>query len=103
MLQAALLSLPDEYREVVVLKDVEGLSVEEIARVLDENVAAVKSRLVEADPVNLVRIDVDTNGGVVLLNGVVPSEAIKQRASDIAWRVPGARVVINDIQVRGGY
>ena len=65
--------------------------------------AAVKSRLVEADPVNLVRIDVDTNGGVVLLNGVVPSEAIKQRASDIAWRVPGARVVINDIQVRGGY
>lgn len=45
VLQAALLSLRDDQREVVVLKDVEGLSVEQIARVVGEEVAAVKSRL----------------------------------------------------------
>lgn len=65
--------------------------------------AVVTTRLIEADPANLVRVDVDTNRGVVYLNGVVPSEAIKQRAADIAWRVPGARVVVNELQVRGGY
>lgn len=45
VLQAALLSLSSDHREVVVLKDVEGLSVEQIAKVLAEEVAAVKSRL----------------------------------------------------------
>lgn len=45
VLQAAIRALPDDWREVVVLKDVEGLSAEEIAKVLGEDVAAVKSRL----------------------------------------------------------
>ncbi|MFT3707144.1 MAG: sigma-70 family RNA polymerase sigma factor [Archangium sp.] len=45
VLQAALLTLKPEQREVVVLKDVEGLSAEEIAQVLKEDVNAVKSRL----------------------------------------------------------
>jgi len=45
VLQAALLSLRADQREVVVLKDVEGLSAEQIAQVLGEEVAAVKSRL----------------------------------------------------------
>ncbi|MFT3842611.1 MAG: sigma-70 family RNA polymerase sigma factor [Myxococcaceae bacterium] len=45
VLQAAIRALPDDWREVVVLKDVEGLSAEEMAKVLGEDVAAVKSRL----------------------------------------------------------
>ena len=45
VLQAAILSLPETHREVIVLKDVEGLTAEEVARVLHEEVAAVKSRL----------------------------------------------------------
>jgi RNA polymerase sigma-70 factor (ECF subfamily) len=45
VLQAALLTLKPEQREVVVLKDVEGLSAEDIAAVLQEDVTAVKSRL----------------------------------------------------------
>jgi RNA polymerase sigma-70 factor, ECF subfamily len=45
VLQAAILSLPMNHREVIVLKDVEGLTSEEVARVLHEDVAAVKSRL----------------------------------------------------------
>ncbi|MGO9832190.1 MAG: sigma-70 family RNA polymerase sigma factor [Myxococcaceae bacterium] len=45
VLQAAILSLPEGHREVIVLKDVEGLTAEDVARVLHEDVAAVKSRL----------------------------------------------------------
>jgi RNA polymerase sigma-70 factor (ECF subfamily) len=44
-LDAALGRLPAAYRTVVVLRDVEGLSSEEVAEVIGESVAAVKSRL----------------------------------------------------------
>jgi RNA polymerase sigma factor (sigma-70 family) len=37
--------LPDHYRAVLVLRDVEGLSNEEVAEVLAETVASVKSKL----------------------------------------------------------
>ena len=45
VLQAALATLSASHREVLLLKDVEGLSAEEVAQVLDEKVPAVKSRL----------------------------------------------------------
>lgn len=45
VLQLALKSLPEHYREVLLLKDVEGLSVEEVADVVGESLAATKSRL----------------------------------------------------------
>lgn len=38
-------ALPDHYRAVVILRDVEGLSTEDVAEVLGESVASVKSRL----------------------------------------------------------
>ncbi len=44
-LDAALAALPDHYRAVVVLRDVEELSNEEVAEVLGESVGSVKSRL----------------------------------------------------------
>ena len=44
-LELALDRLPDHYRAVVVLREVEGLDNEEIAKVLDESVPTVKSRL----------------------------------------------------------
>jgi len=37
--------LPDRYREVFVLKDIEGLSYEQIAEITGDSVAAIKSRL----------------------------------------------------------
>ena len=40
--------LPEQFRETVVLSDVEGLSYEEIARMLDVPVGTVKSRLFRA-------------------------------------------------------
>jgi len=45
VLQEALLALPDAQREVVLLRDVEGLSAEEAARVVGVEVPALKSRL----------------------------------------------------------
>ena len=44
-LHAALKSLGRPYREVIVLRDIEGLSYEEVAAALDLNVGTVKSRL----------------------------------------------------------
>ena len=44
-LHAALSSLARPYREVLVLRDIEGLSYEEVADALDLNVGTVKSRL----------------------------------------------------------
>jgi RNA polymerase sigma-70 factor (ECF subfamily) len=42
---AALAELPFEYREAVVLRDVAGLSNEEVAQALDVSLAAAKSRI----------------------------------------------------------
>ena len=44
-LHAALKTLSRPYREVIVLRDIEGLSYEEVASALDLNVGTVKSRL----------------------------------------------------------
>lgn len=44
-LQAAVDSLPPDYRSVVVLRDLEGLSNEEVSKVLSISLSAVKSRL----------------------------------------------------------
>ena len=44
-LHAALRTLSRAYREVIVLRDIEGLSYEEVALALDLNVGTVKSRL----------------------------------------------------------
>ena len=45
LLQAAILALPEAHREVIVLRDVEGLSAEEAAKVVGIEVGALKSRL----------------------------------------------------------
>ena len=38
-------ALPEQYRAVLILRDIEGLSNEEVAEALGESVAAVKSRV----------------------------------------------------------
>ena len=45
LLQKALASLDDEFKIVLVFRDIEGLSYEEIAQILKINVGTVKSRL----------------------------------------------------------
>ena len=47
-LQQVLQELPENYRTVVILRDIEGLSYEEIARITDSTLEAIKSRLFRA-------------------------------------------------------
>jgi RNA polymerase sigma-70 factor (ECF subfamily) len=44
-LRRALTELPTNFREVIVLRDLEGLSYEEVATTLETNVGTVKSRI----------------------------------------------------------
>ena len=48
LIQDAIQSLPDKQRTVVVLRDVEGLSYEEIAEITGMNLGTVKSRIARA-------------------------------------------------------
>ncbi|KIF81196.1 sigma-70 family RNA polymerase sigma factor [Noviherbaspirillum autotrophicum] len=48
MLEAALLRLPAEHREILLLREIEDMSYEHIADVLDLNIGTVKSRIARA-------------------------------------------------------
>jgi hyperosmotically inducible protein len=61
--------------------------------------ASVKSTLVADKVSNLTRVDVDTNRGVVSLNGIVPTAEQKARAEQLARRVGGVKDVVNNLQV----
>jgi len=62
--------------------------------------ASVKTNLAsERGMQTLTSIDVDTNRGVVSLNGVVESNAARQRAAEIAKETDGVMDVVNNLQV----
>ncbi|MGH7322425.1 MAG: BON domain-containing protein [Candidatus Rokuibacteriota bacterium] len=63
--------------------------------------AAVKMKLAGEKAATLVKVDVDTDQGVVQLNGAVDSERTKQRASELVRQVDGVRKVINNLKVQG--
>ncbi|HXI35959.1 MAG TPA: BON domain-containing protein [Burkholderiales bacterium] len=48
------------------------------------------------------KIEVDANGGVVILKGRVPSDEVKKRVQDIAQNVPGVKWVQNKLSVAPG-
>jgi hyperosmotically inducible protein len=50
----------------------------------------------------LTAVDVDTNRGVVSLNGTVESVTAKSRAAEIARQTSGVQKVINNLQVASG-
>jgi osmotically-inducible protein OsmY len=60
----------------------------------------VKSRFVEDDKVNALRLSVETMQGTVQLSGFAASASERQRAGEIARGVPGVRSVRNDVVVR---
>jgi hyperosmotically inducible protein len=62
--------------------------------------AAVKGRLAQDKLSSLARIDVDTNNGVVSLNGTVQSTEQRSRAEQVAGGVSGVKRVINNLQVQ---
>ena len=62
--------------------------------------AAVKAKLLADDQVGGLRIDVDTDAGVVTLTGTVRSADERTRALDIARQVEGVRDVSDRLTVR---
>ncbi|HZR09525.1 MAG TPA: sigma-70 family RNA polymerase sigma factor [Myxococcales bacterium] len=77
LLQAAILALPVAYREALVLRDVEGLSAEEAAKVVGIEVGALKSRLHRA------RMELRERLGDVLSSGA-PQAACPDLAEELA-------------------
>jgi hyperosmotically inducible periplasmic protein len=75
-------------------------------KTLGENVddasitASVKAKLAAEKIATVTRIDVDTNQGVVALNGTVQSEAMRTRAGQVARDVKGVRDVVNNLRVQ---
>jgi osmotically-inducible protein OsmY len=61
---------------------------------------AVKAKLAGEKAITMTRIDVDTNRGVVSLNGVVDDPAMKARAEELAKQVKGVQQVNNNLQVQ---
>ncbi len=67
----------------------------------DSNLTAmVKAQLAREKISTLTRIDVDSNGGVVSLNGTVESTEQRARAEQITRGVGGVRRVINNLQIQ---
>lgn len=67
----------------------------------DTNITAyVKTKLTGDKAVNLTRIGVETNRGVVHLTGVVESDGERARAGQLASEVGGVKGVVNNIQIR---
>ncbi len=62
--------------------------------------AKIKSKMTLDDLVKARNIDVDTNGTVVTLTGVVGSEAERKRAVELAKETEGVTSVIDHLRVR---
>ena len=62
--------------------------------------AKIKSKMALDDLVKAHNIDVDTNGTVVTLTGVVSSETERKRAVELAKQTEGVTSVTDHLQVR---
>jgi RNA polymerase sigma-70 factor (ECF subfamily) len=76
---AALQTLPEVFREVVVLREIEGFGYEEIAEILNVNLGTVKSRL--------------TRGRAALREALVKDRAINVPVKSVATEQAVAQVV----------
>ena len=63
---------------------------------------AVKAGFVKDPGLSVLKIDVDTKDGVVVLNGVAADAAARDRASQIAQGIKGVREVRNHLSVKQG-
>jgi len=62
--------------------------------------ASVSAGLAKDSELSAVKIDVDTKGGTVMLNGPAPTAAAKARAEEIAKSVKGVNSVENKLEVK---
>lgn len=61
---------------------------------------AVSAELLKDPEIKLFRINVDTKNGVVVLKGIVPNEAVRDRASAVAKTFSGVESVDNQLAVK---
>jgi hypothetical protein len=59
----------------------------------------VKTALSSDSAVQGAKIDVDANGGVVILKGRVENDDVKKHIQEIAQKVPGVKWVQNQVSV----
>lgn len=62
--------------------------------------AAVQKALTTERMANFTRVDVDTNHGVVQLNGVVQTPEQRAQAEELTKRISGVKRVHNNLQVQ---
>jgi hyperosmotically inducible protein len=63
--------------------------------------ASVKTQLATQEAAStLTRVGVNTDRGIVHLDGVVPNQEMKEKATDIAKQVAGVRGVVNNLQIQ---
>ena len=62
--------------------------------------AKIKAKMALDDSVKALDIDVDTSGTTVTLNGVVESEAQRQRAVQLARETVGVTQVVDRLRIR---
>lgn len=75
----------------------------ETTRVSDAALATnIKTRLAADPDVGAINIDVDADGGIVTLSGIVRTAEARSRAEQIAQGVDGVRRVNNEIRIRTG-
>jgi hypothetical protein len=60
----------------------------------------IKAKLQAHAAAGLGNVDVESDGGVVRLTGVVQRPELKQRAAELARNVDGVRDIVNNIEVR---
>ena len=63
---------------------------------------AIKAQFLKDPDLSVIRIDVDTNDGIVVLNGVADTDAARQRATRIAQSVRGVKEVRNHLTAKQG-
>ena len=67
----------------------------------DTNITTeIKARLAAEKAATLTRVHVETQQGTVYLTGIVATEALKERAGEIAKRIHGVRDVVNNVKIQ---
>jgi osmotically-inducible protein OsmY len=87
---------------MVLLSACQSMTGNTLGRNIDDTTitASVKAKLAAEKIATVTRIDVDTNQGVVALNGTVRSADMRTRAEELAREVKGVRDVINNLRVQ---
>jgi hyperosmotically inducible periplasmic protein len=62
--------------------------------------AKVNASLAKDKDLSAIRIDVDTQDGVVTLSGLAPSASAKEHASEVAHKVAGVHSVNNQLTIK---